>query len=121
MNVIVSGKNLKSQRRFDSIRWTKSKRSSAISTISSRPTSRCRPTGEERRTDLPRRRHRVGHGTILKSMDTREEMYAAINGAIGKIERQLKKYKQKLRESPRRRRATPTEEIPASLDSTTRS
>lgn len=45
------------------------------------------------------------NGTILKSSEHKDEMYSAINGAIHKIERQLKKYKQKVRENPKRRAA----------------
>lgn len=45
------------------------------------------------------------NGTILKSTEHKDEMYASINGAIHKIERQLKKYKQKIRENPKRKAA----------------
>lgn len=45
------------------------------------------------------------NGTILKSTEHKDEMYAAINGAVHKIERQLKKYKQKIRENPKRKAA----------------
>ena len=105
MNVIVSGKNMKCtaplrqyaiekveaiQRYFDHI-------IEADITLSA---DRRKSEGQTCRADVTV----WANGTILKSMDTREEMFGAINGAIGKIERQLKKYKQKLRENPKRRR-----------------
>jgi len=118
MNVIVSGKNLKIteplreyavekvesiQRYFDHI----------IETDITLSADRKKSEGQSCRVNVTV----WANGTILKSMDSREEMYAAINGAIGKIERQLKKYKQKLRENPKRRRPSLAAEMPVPVES----
>ena len=104
MNVIVSGKNLKVteplrahaeekieavQRYFDHI-------IEADVTIS---IDRKKEDAENCRCDVTV----WANGTVLKSTEHKDEMYAAINGAIHKIERQLKKYKQKIRENPKRK------------------
>ncbi|MBI4863953.1 MAG: ribosome-associated translation inhibitor RaiA [Candidatus Riflebacteria bacterium] len=108
MNVIVSGKNMKItaplreyasdkieaiQRYFDHI-------IEADITLSM---VKRKNEGQSCRADVTV----WANGTVLKSMEQREDMFGAIHGAIQKIERQLKKYKQKLRENPKRKGAHP--------------
>jgi putative sigma-54 modulation protein len=106
MNVIVSGKNL---RITEALREHASEKIEAIQRYFDHIIEADITLSlDKRKTDSQSSRADVtvwANGTILKSTEHREEMFAAINGAIGKIERQLKKYKQKLRELPKRRGA----------------
>jgi len=104
MNVIVSGKNLKvtealrthSEDKIDAIQRYFDHIIEADVTIS---IDRKKEDANNCRCDVTV----WANGTVLKSSEHKDEMYAAINGAIHKIERQLKKYKQKVRENPKRR------------------
>jgi len=104
MNVIVSGKNLKVT---ESLREHTTEKVQAIQRYFDHIIEAdITLSVDKKKTDGLNCRVDVtvwANGTILKSTDHREEMYTAINGAVGKIERQLKKYKQKLRENPKRK------------------
>ena len=106
MNVIVSGKNLKvteplrnhAEEKIEAIQRYFDHIIEADVTIS---IDRKKEDAENCRCDVTV----WANGTILKSHEHKDEMYAAINGAVHKIERQLKKYKQKIRDNPKRKAA----------------
>jgi putative sigma-54 modulation protein len=104
MNVIVSGKSLKvtealrahAEEKIEAIQRYFDHIIEADVTLS---IDRKKEDAENARCDVTV----WANGTILKSSEHKDEMYAAINGAVHKIERQLKKYKQKIREHPKRK------------------
>lgn len=106
MNVIVSGKGLKvtealrahAEEKIEAIQRYFDHIIEADVTLS---IDRKKEEAENARCDVTV----WANGTVLKSSEHKDEMYAAINGAVHKIERQLKKYKQKIRENPKRKSA----------------
>lgn len=100
MQVIVSGKNLKvtpSLKEYATEKATAIQKyfDHIIETDITLSVDKHKKDGNDFRSDVTV----WANGTVLKSMASDVEMHSAINQAIEKIERQLKKYKQKLRDN----------------------
>ena len=55
-------------------------------------------------------------GPVLRARETSTDIKASIDQLVDKLERQVKRYREKRREAPRRHAPPPDEELPVELD-----